>query len=105
MSMRLPQRPIRQLDELSPGLRSLGLANLSTQGCALPAVDGTRAHYYRLDVLAELLERFASDETKAALIQTCNEASRTNAKWWFCPREEAIDVIENATLTRMALQQ
>ncbi|HYL42405.1 MAG TPA: hypothetical protein VEU97_03375 [Ktedonobacteraceae bacterium] len=104
MSMRLPQRDIRELDALSPTLTAQGLANLSLEGCALPTVDGTRARYYRLDVLAELLPHFASDEEKAALIYTCNASPLRLATWWFRPREEAKAAVEDRTRTRLALQ-
>jgi hypothetical protein len=103
--MRFPTRPIPELDRFSPIVRDLGLVYLSTEGCALPAVDGSRAHYYRLDVLAELLERFASDEAKAALIHTCNAAPMRLATWWFRPREEAKAALEETTRTRLALQE
>jgi hypothetical protein len=103
--MRFPTRPIPELDELSPTLLALGLTPLSTEGCALPTVDGTRAKYYRLDIIAELLERVASDEEKAALIYTCNASSMCLATWWFRPRAEAKSAIEDTTRTRLALQQ
>jgi hypothetical protein len=103
--MRFPTRPIPELDQLSPILLALGLTHLSTEGCALPVVDGSRARYYRLDVLAELLPHFASDEAKAALIHTCNAAPMSLATWWFRPREEAKAAIEDTTRTRLALQE
>jgi len=96
MAMRLPERPLAALEELSPILRAQGLRDLTGEGCALPAVALTRAKYYRLDAIAELFGRLTSDEQKETLIEVCNEPARTKAKWWFRPREEAITTVEDA---------
>jgi len=101
--MRMPVKPISELDQLSPFLTSRGLHTLSTEGCHLPSVEVSRARYYRLDIFADLWASFEyRDDAVVDLIHICNEYP--NALWWFHPRDTVRSLLMVMAVTRLTPQ-